>query len=40
MEHLDTIKLALDDEDNDEQAKEKDESKKGAKKRKGEIDSE
>jgi len=42
MEHLDTIKLALDDEDedHDEHSKEKDESKKGAKKRKGEIDSE
>merc|ERR1711990_1394506 len=42
MEHLDSIKLDLEDEDedDDEQPKEKEEKKKAAKKRKGEIDAE
>ena len=42
MEQFDTIKLALDsdNEEEDEQPKEKEEKKKGAKKRKGEIDAE
>ena len=42
MEQFDTIKLALDsdNEEEDEEPKEKEEKKKGAKKRKGEIDAE